>query len=472
MKLEKIVTRQENFADWYTSVITAANLVLYSDIKGMMIFQPNGWTIWQNIKNELDKRMQNIGIKNVQLPLFIKHSEFIKEKQHVEGFAPELFMVNKKGDENLEDPYVIRPTSEIAFCNYFKQVITSYNSLPIKYNQWCNVFRVEKNTRPFLRNSEFFWQELHTAHSDRREAYEQALQMINLYKNFVNYFLCIPVIMGEKTIGERFAGAQNTFTIEAIMQDGQMLQCGTSHYLGQNFAKPYEIKFQSKNNDFQYIHQTSAGVSTRLIGAIIMSHSDDKGLVLPMGVAFIQIAILPILSDKDPKVNSVCKELEKKLSKYRVYVDYSNNGMGYKIASQEVNGTPITIVVGPNDIASNSLILIRRDDNIKQTFPINNIKNVIEEQFKIYQQNIYSKALNRLNSSIVEVSSMEQFNQAIKDKKIAMAYWGGNIDDEKKLKQETGASPRCIFKKIDDNIHKCFYSNKQAMHIVYFARAY
>jgi prolyl-tRNA synthetase len=297
--------------------------------------------------------------------------------------------------------------------------------------------------------------------------------MINLYKNFVNYFLCIPVIMGEKTIGERFAGAQNTFTIEAIMQDGQMLQCGTSHYLGENFARPYEIKYQTKNNDFQYIHQTSAGVSTRLIGAIIMSHSDDKGLVLPIGVAFNQIAILPILSNKNAKVNDVCKEIYKTLhNKYRVFVDESDNGMGYKIANQEVCGTPLCIVIGPNDVQNNVFTLIRRDDGVKQSFKINDINNVIENQINLYQQNIYNKALERLNSSIVDISSIDEFNAAIKNKKIIKAYWGGNAEDEQKLKHETGASPRCIFKKIDDNNHKCFYTNKQATHIVYFARAY
>jgi prolyl-tRNA synthetase len=297
--------------------------------------------------------------------------------------------------------------------------------------------------------------------------------MINLYKDFINYFLCIPVLTGEKTIGERFAGAENTFTIEAIMQDGQMLQCATSHYLGQNFSKPYDIKFQNKDNQFDFIHQTSAGASTRLIGAIIMSHSDDKGLVLPIGVAPIQVAILSILVNKEPSIKDVCLDLQKSLNtKYRITIDHSDNGMGYKIANQEVNGTPIVIVIGPNDIKNKTLTLIRRDDGIKQTHELKNIKQVIDQQLEQYQKNIYLKALERLNASIIEATSLESFNEAIKNKKIVKAFWGGDINDEKKLQQETGASPRCIVQKLDDNKHKCFYTNKQATHIIYFARAY
>jgi prolyl-tRNA synthetase len=313
---------------------------------------------------------------------------------------------------------------------------------------------------------------LHTAHTNKEQAYEQALQMINLYKDFINYFLCIPVLVGEKTIGERFAGAENTFTCEAIMQDGQMLQCATSHYLGENFAKPYDIKYQTNNNNFAYIHQTSAGASTRLIGGIIMSHADDKGLVLPIGIAPIQIAILPILANKEPRVNEISKSISNELEKYRLEIDNSDNGMGFKLANQEVKGTPICIVIGPNDVKNNSVTLIRRDDGIKQIIKLDNLSKTIKEQLEIYQKNIYNKALTRLNESIIKVNNIQEFNDAIKNKKIVLASWGGDIEDEKRLKQETGASPRCIFKNISGESNKCFYTNKQATHIVYFARAY
>jgi prolyl-tRNA synthetase len=372
--------------------------------------------------HELDRRFANHGILNVQLPLFIKYSEFTREKEHVAGFAPELFLVTQQGDKKLEEPYVVRPTSEIAFCNYYKKIVNSYNDLPLKYNQWCNVFRVEKNTRPFLRNCEFFWQELHTVHATSEEAIETTKQMIQLYKDFVNYYLCIPVLMGEKTEGERFAGAENTFTIEALMQDGQALQCGTSHYLGQNFSKTFDIKFQSKDNKYEYVCQTSAGISTRIIGAIIMSHADDKGLVLPIGVAPIQVAILSLFADKDPKVSETAMELYKQLhNKYRVLVDNTNNGFGYKIANQEVSGTPIVLVLGPKDVQNNTVTLIRRDNGAKIDVELNNIVKTIDEQVREYQISIYKKAELRLNSSIVEVNNIDDFNEAIKNRKIVKA---------------------------------------------------
>ncbi|MDR1234887.1 MAG: proline--tRNA ligase [Mycoplasmataceae bacterium] len=471
MKLEKIITREQNFADWYTSVIQAAKLVDYTSIKGMMIFQPNGWAIWQNIMHELDRRLKTKGIKNVQLPLFIKYSEFLKEKEHVEGFAPELFLVTQQGNKKLEEPYVVRPTSEIAFCNYFKKIVSSYSELPIKYNQWCNVYRVEKNTRPFLRNSEFFWQEMHSIHENKDDAIKTSTELIELYKDFVNYFLCIPVLMGEKTEGERFAGAENTYTIEALMQDGQALQCGTSHYLAQNFSKTFDIKFQNKNNQYELVHQTSAGMSTRIIGAVIMTHADDKGLVLPVGIAPTQIALLPIFADKEPRINGLIKTLHKDLhAKYRVEIDETNNGFGFKIANQEVQGTPIILVVGPKDAIENNVTLIRRDNGQKITVALKNIVKVIDEQVHAYQISIYQKANDRLNSSIIDVHNLEEFNNAIQNKKIAKAAWGGSLDDEKLLKEQTGATPRCILSKA--NNERCFFTNKSATHIIYFARAY
>jgi prolyl-tRNA synthetase len=304
------------------------------------------------------------------------------------------------------------------------------------------------------------------------EAIEQALKMIKVYKDFVNYFLCIPVLMGEKTEGERFAGANNTYTIEALMQDGQALQCGTSHYLGQNFSKPYEIQYQTKDNKFDFVHQTSAGMSTRIIGAIIMSHSDDKGLVLPIGVAPTQVAILPILANKNPKVNEVVQDIYKELNRnFRVSIDESDNSFGFKISNQEVNGTPIVIVIGPKDVDNQSCMLIRRDNSEKQTVSLKDIDKTVKEQSLIYQKAIYAKAEQHLNSSLVDVNSVDEFNRVIKDKKIAKAYWGGDLKDEKQLKDQTGASPRCIASE-EVSGKKCFFTNKPAKYVVYFARAY
>ena len=329
-KLEKITPRDVDFAQWYTDVVKVAKLVEYSSIKGELVFMPNGWAIWSIIQQELDKRFKKYGIVNVALPTFIKYSEFMKEKQHVEGFAPEVFLVTKKGKEELTEPYVVRPTSEVLFCDYFKKIVTSYNDLPIKVNQWCNVFRAEKNTKPFLRTTEFFWHELHTIHSSKNEAIKQAKNMADEYYDFITNELLIPCLQGEKTVGERFAGAENTYTIEALMQDGQALQCGTSHYLGQSFAKTYGIRFTDKNNKLEYVYQTSTGASTRLIGAIIMNFTDIKILdsIMSIGVAiFILVHSLENLKDvvdlfleKTPKDVNI-EELRNHLLKIKDVID-------------------------------------------------------------------------------------------------------------------------------------------------------
>jgi prolyl-tRNA synthetase len=312
---------------------------------------------------------------------------------------------------------------------------------------------------------------MHSVHNTKEEAITTAEEMIELYRDFLNYFLCIPVLMGEKTENERFAGAEKTYTVEALMQDGQALQCGTSHYLGQNFSKIFDIKFQSANNQYELAYQTSAGMSTRVIGAIIMTHADDKGLILPIGVAPTQIALLPILASKEPKVNDVIEELYSKLHrKYRVIIDKTDNGMGYKIANQEVQGTPIVLVVGPKDAVENKITLIRRDNDIKISMSKNDIVEEINKQIHEYQINIYQKAQDRLTKSIVDVKNLEEFNEVIQNHKMAKALWGGNAQDEIALREQTGATLRCI----DSVVHngQCFFTKKTATHIVYFARAY
>ncbi len=472
MSNSKIVPLEKDFAKWYTSVIESAKLVSYSSIKGTMIYRPNGWAIWTNIQKELDKRFKKIGVLNVQLPLFIKLSEFTKEAEHVEGFAPEVFMVTKKGKEDLVDPYVVRPTSEVLFCNYFKSITNSYRDLPVKVNQWCSVFRAEKNTKPFLRTSEFFWNELHTIHSSKQEAFASTIECINLYKDFVENFLCIPTLMGQKTEGERFAGADNTFTIETIMKDGQCLQAGTSHYLGQNFSKTYDIKFTNKENQLEYVYQTSVGLSTRIIGAIIMSHADNDGLVLPFGVAPTQVAILPIGFDKNPIILNKAKELADQLSKhYSVYLDDSNKSFGFKISEQETNGTPICLVLGGKELENNCVTVITRVSKEKTQLSIDQVVNSIETLSIEYNKQLFSIAKQRMDQSIVKANSFEEVLSIVNDHKVALAPWGGTPEEEKMLKvKSNGITPRCIHSEISGA--KCFFTGKPAKNLVYFGRAY
>lgn len=471
MKNKNIIERTKNFADWYTSVIKEAKLIEYGPVKGTMFFLPNGWAIWESIRNEIDKQFAKMGVKNIQLPLFIRQADFLKEKQHVEGFAPELFTVSTNKKEELAEPIVIRPTSEISFCQVFKSQIRSFNDLPLLYNQWCSVCRVEKNTRPFLRNTEFHWQELHTAHSSKEEAQKQTLKTLEIYKNFIQDYLCMPVLVGEKTENERFAGAVNTYTCEALMQDGQALQCATSHYLGQNFGKAYDVKYQTKDNKFDVIHQTSAGISTRIIGGLIMSHSDDNGLILPFKIAPTQIAII-VVNANDKDTNAYVRLIKKTLDdKYRIIVDDSDKSFGFKINKYQVQGVPFCLVVGKQEIEANEITFIRRDSNDKIKVSLKALPKHLSTTIDEYQSNLFNAANSRLQSAIVEVSNFNQFKEVINNKKIALAYFDDTVANEKKLKEETGATARCI-KLSGVSGKKCFYTGKPATHLIYFARAY
>lgn len=470
--LDKIVSREENFADWYTSIVNQAKLIQYADVKGFMVFQPNGWAIWENIKDILDKQFKQMGVKNVYMPLLIPINEFQKEKEHVEGFAPELFTINYIGDKKLEEPLAIRPTSEILFCKYFKTIVNSYKDLPVKLNQWTSVLRAEKTTRPFLRNSEFHWHETHCVFETEKEAIDFAKEHLDLYANFCEQELCIPVIKGEKTPGERFAGATHTFTIESMMQDGQALQSATSHMLGQNFAKAFDITYQSKENKLELAYTTSHGLSTRIIGALIMVHADDKGLVLPPAVAPTQVKILPLFADKNPKVlekaNAIANELK---AKYRVEVDNSEKGFGYMMAESEVEGVPLTIAIGPKDLENDVVTIVRRDTNEKLQISSTNLLAQIDQLIISYKENIFARAKKHLENSIEDANSIEELKQIVENKKWARMYFDGSIEDEKKVKELTGATPRCI---VSTNAKegKCFMSNKPTKQLVIFARAY
>lgn len=470
-KLEKIVSREENFANWYTSVVNQAELILYSNVKGFMIFQPNGWAIWENIKNILDKEFKKLDIKNVYMPFLIPVADFEKEKDHIEGFSPELFTITKIGDKNLDSPLAVRPTSEILFCNYFENKLNSYKDLPMKLNQWTSVLRAEKTTKPFLRNSEFHWHETHAIFEDHKSAYDFSVMFLNLYADFFEKELCIPVVKGEKTINERFSGADVTLTIETIMQDGQALQSATSHLLGENFTKPFNIKFQDKDNKVKHPFSTSHGLSTRVIGALIMVHADDNGLILPPAVAPNQIAILPLFIDKFPVTLEKANEFKDLFSDFRTFIDKSDKGMGSKIATQEINGTPISIIIGPKDIENNNVTVYRRDLGTKTSVAIKDIKDHVLKVLEEYKVNLYSKAKNRLDNSIVDCKNIEQLKEILDNKKWARAYFSGEPEDEIKIKELTGATARCIVKEEKEE-KECFFSKKKTKKVVIFARSY
>ncbi|MDE6473163.1 MAG: proline--tRNA ligase [Ureaplasma sp.] len=470
-EIKKIINRSEDFAKWYTSVVQEAKLIQYYDVKGTMIFQPYGWEIWELIKNNLDIELKKTGSKNLSMPTFIPLSDFEREKEHVEGFSPELYTITKIGNNELTEKLAIRPTSEIVFCKYWKKILTSYKELPFKHNQWSNVFRAEKTTKPFLRNSEFYWQELHGLFDNENDAINYALEIQKLYSNFINNVLCIPNITGEKTPGERFAGAEKTFTIETIMQDNQALQSATSHYLGQNFTKAYEISFQNKENKIDIPYSTSHGLSTRIIGAIIMVHGDDNGLVLPFKIAPIQIAILPLFISKNPEVLKFSKNIQDSLKEYRTYLDESNKSIGFMISEYQVQGVPFQIVIGPNDLANKTLTIFRRDLNIKETINISDLNKYLSSEINTYNNNLFNKAKKYLDNAIVDVKTFDEFKENIKNNKWVRCHFDGSIEDEKKIKELTGATPRCV---VENAKHEknCIITGKKTKNLVIFARAY
>lgn len=474
--MSMIWDKNNDFAKWYTSLIIESDLIEYGLVKGTIIFKPYAWTIWTNIQKGLDKYLKKVGTKNCSFPMMIPYSEFKKESNHIEGFAPELFKISKIGDKEIEDELVIRPTSEIAFCHFFASQSKSYNDLPLILNQWCSAFRVEKNTRPFLRNCEFQWQEQHAIFSTKDEAKDFSMKMINIYKDFINKYLCIPVLMGEKTEYERFAGAKKTYTVEALMQDGQALQCGTSHYLAQNFSKNFDIKFQTKDNRFEHVFQTSAGTSTRLIGATILAHSDEKGLVLPSMIAPWKYVIV-INNSKDLKINDFLSKLKHSMGSIIFKVDDRDKSLGSRLSEYEIKGVPFQIIIGQKEIDENSITIFRRFTGEKYSISIEHLNfNYFKSLLEMHDNNLYTRANDFLQNSIVKAENLDEFIWAIKNKKIVLSYWAGNQEDEKKLKELTGASSRCISWDHEDvnqnENYKCFFTGKENAKLVYFARAY
>jgi len=489
-----LTPRSENYSQWYNELVVKADLAESSSVRGCMVIKPYGYAIWENMQKILDKKFKDTGHVNAYFPLFIPKSFFSKEASHVDGFAKECAVVTHyrlknspdgKGivvdeDAKLEEELIVRPTSETIIWNTYKNWIQSYRDLPLLINQWANVVRWEMRTRLFLRTAEFLWQEGHTAHATKQEALEEANKMINVYSDFAQNYMAMPVIMGSKTESERFAGALETFTIEALMQDGKALQSGTSHFLGQNFAKAFDVKFSNKEGALEYVWATSWGVSTRLMGALIMSHSDDNGLVLPPKLAPIQAVIIPICKGKDQdelaKVLNKAKEIYKQLKDAGVEVkldDRDNQTPGWKFAEYELKGVPVRLAIGPRDIENGTIEIARRDTLTKELSSQENIADKIVKLLDEIQNNIYQKALDYRTNNTHEAATYEEFKSLVEKKAgFIWAHWDGTKETEEKIKNETKATIRCIPFDSPEVEGKCIVTGEASNRRVLFATSY
>ncbi|OUP24602.1 proline--tRNA ligase [Gemmiger sp. An194] len=471
--VEAITPINEDFTQWYTDVCLKAELVDYSTVKGCMILRPYGYAIWENITHILDGMFKATGHENVAMPIFIPESLLQKEKDHVEGFAPEVAWVTYGGAEKLEERMCVRPTSETLFCDHFAHVLHSWRDLPMKYNQWCSVVRWEKTTRPFLRSREFWWQEGHTIHETAQEAMEETEQQLNTYADFCENYLMIPVVKGKKTDKEKFAGAEATYTIEAMMHDGKALQSGTSHYFGDGFSRAFGVQFAGRDNTLQYPHQTSWGVSTRLIGAIIMTHGDDEGLILPPAIAPFQVVIVPIAAHK-PGVNEKAEELAARVSKFaRVKLDNSDNSPGWKFSQWEMKGVPLRLEIGPKDIEKNQCVLVRRDTREKYFVSLDDLETEIPRLLNELAQNIYNRALENRENRTWTATTMDEVKElAEKNNGYIKTMWCGDLACEEKMKEEVGLSSRCMPFEQEKLSDVCPCCGKPANLMVYWGKAY
>ncbi len=473
-KNEAITARDVDFAQWYTDVCRKAELMDYSSVKGFIIYRPYGYAIWEKIQAELDQKFKATGHENVYMPMLIPESLLQKEADHVEGFAPECAVVTKGGLRELEEPLVIRPTSETLFCEHFARIVSSYRDLPKKYNQWCSVVRWEKTTRPFLRGAEFLWQEGHTIHATAEEAEQEALDMLKIYEDMAKDLLAIPMLTGIKTESEKFAGAEKTYCLEALMHDGQALQAGTTHYFGQGFAQAFHIQFLDQDGQQKYVYQTSWGVSTRLIGALIMVHGDDNGLVLPPKVAPVQVVVVPIQMAKPGVMDMAVKITDMLKEKgIRVKLDDGDKSPGWKFADAEMRGIPLRIEIGPKDLEKGVCVLCRRVDGVKETVPVDeNLADHILEQFAAIHDVMYENAVAHQKANTFAVTSYEDFKKQAAKGGYIKAMWCGDPACEKAIKQETSATTRCIRDDEPAVGKTCIYCGKPAKHLVYFAKAY
>jgi len=471
----EITSMDEDFAKWYTDIVKKADLIDYSSVKGCMIIRPYGYAIWENIQRILDARFKETGVENVYMPMFIPESLLKKEKDHVEGFAPEVAWVTHGGNEKLTERLCVRPTSETLFCEHYANIIKSYRDLPKVYNQWCSVVRWEKTTRPFLRSREFLWQEGHTMHRTAEEAEERTVQMLNVYADFFERDLGMPVIKGQKTDKEKFAGAEATYTVEALMHDGKALQGGTSHNFGCGFAKAFDIQFLDSDNTLKYAYETSWGVSTRIIGGIIMTHGDDSGLVLPPSVAPIQVVIIPVQQHKEGVLDAAYAIRDRlKAAGIRVKVDDSEQSPGWKFSEYEMKGVPLRIEIGPRDIAENKCVTVKRVNREKNFESLENIEEVIAQRLQEVRDAMYEKALANRDARTYECTTIDEIKTALAEKGdgFVMAMWCGDEECEDKVKAETGVGSRCIPLQQRKIAGKCVCCGKDAQHMVCWAVAY
>ncbi|MCD8083411.1 MAG: proline--tRNA ligase [Clostridiales bacterium] len=470
--VEAITSMDVDFAQWYTDVVKKAELCDYTSVKGCMVIKPAGYAIWENIQKELDRRFKETGVENVYMPIFIPESLLQKEKDHVEGFAPEVAWVTHGGLDPLQERLCVRPTSETLFCDFYAGDIHSYRDLPKVYNQWCSVVRWEKTTRPFLRTREFLWQEGHTAHATAEEAEERTIQMLNVYADFCEQELAIPVVRGQKTDKEKFAGAEATYTIEALMHDGKALQCGTSHNFGDGFAKAFQIQYAAKDNSLQYVHQTSWGMTTRLIGALIMVHGDDNGLVLPPRIAPTQVMIVPIQQQKEGVLDKAF-ELRDVLSGFRVKVDDSDKSPGWKFSESEMRGIPVRLEIGPRDIQNNEAVLVRRDTHEKITVSLDEVVAKVGELLETIQGDMLERARKHLAAHTSEATDYDTFCRTMDEKPgFVKAMWCGCQECEDKIKEDLSATSRCMPFAQESLSDRCVCCGKPAKKMVYWGRAY
>lgn len=472
--VEAITSMEEDFAQWYTDVVKKAELSDYTSVKGCMVIKPAGYAIWENIQHELDRRFKETGVENVYLPMLIPESLLQKEKDHVEGFAPEVAWVTHGGLEPLQERMCVRPTSETLFCDFYANDIHSYRDLPKVYNQWCSVMRWEKTTRPFLRSREFLWQEGHTAHATAEEAEVRTVQMLNVYADFCEEVLAIPVIKGRKTDKEKFAGAEATYTIESLMHDGKALQSGTSHNFGDGFARAFNIQFADKDNTLKYVHQTSWGMTTRMIGAIIMVHGDNSGLVLPPRIAPTQVMIIPIRQQQEGVLEKA-SEIRAALaaSGLRVKLDDSEKSPGWKFSEQEMRGIPVRIELGPKDIEAGVAVIVRRDTREKITAPIAELSQKVAEVLETEQHDMLERARAHRDSHTYVASNKEEFKKIADEKPgFIKAMWCGCQECEDAIKEEIGVTSRCIPFEQEMISDTCVYCGKPAKKMVYWGKAY
>lgn len=473
--VEAITSMEEDFAQWYTDVVKKAELIDYSSVKGCMIIKPDGYAIWEHIQAELDRRFKETGVENVYMPMFIPESLLNKEKDHVEGFAPEVAWVTHGGSNPLQERLCVRPTSETLFCDFYRNLIQSYRDLPKVYNQWCSVVRWEKETRPFLRSREFLWQEGHTAHATAEEAEERTVLMLNVYADFCEEVLAMPVVRGKKTEKEKFAGAEATYTIEALMHDGKALQSGTSHNFGDGFARAFGIQYTDKDNTLQYVHQTSWGMTTRLIGAIIMVHGDDSGLVLPPKIAPVQVMVIPIQQHKEGVLEKAAALKEQlAASGIRVKLDDTEKSPGWKFSEQEMRGIPIRIEIGPKDIEAGQCVLVRRDTREKTFVTFEALETRTKELLDQIQTELLERAKAHRDAHIYDAHNYEEFSEIIQTKPgFIRGMWCGEQSCEDKLKEDFAATARCMpFSDQEEISSVCVCCGRPAHRLVYWGKAY